>query len=99
MRPRLGEWQERMSALVLLAAGLFVALGSRARIVSTAEALTRREVQIERLASWLRKGAPAAAPVVAADLRGLFGPDEAIVVEMSSVGPHLLLRSQRETAQ
>ena len=78
MNQRRGESSERVSALVLLAAGLFVSQWSRATIADHEVQLARREAHLERFEALVR-GPRAVDPGQCLAMRDLFGAELQVV--------------------
>lgn len=84
MNQRLGESSERVSALLLLAAGLFVSQWSRATIADHEVQLAHREAHLERFEALVR-GPQAVDPGQCLAMRELFGTELQVVAVAGSV--------------
>lgn len=89
---RHGEWNERLSALVLLIACVGLGFVFRGRVQGANAALDRREHQLDELAAWSRRAANGA-PGVAPDLAGLFDGGFEVVAESSPNARWLKVRA------
>lgn len=89
---RRGEWNEWLSAVVVLIACLCLWAVFQVRVEGVLAAIDRREHQLGELAAWSRRvahGVPGSAP----DLAGLFGHGCEVMASSAPKGRWLTLRA------
>ena len=82
MRPRRGEWSERASGLLLLAAAVTTLFVARGDLAAATRALDARELRVQRLETHAR-AAGRAGSLTATELAALLAPPGRPLVEPS----------------